>query len=43
MIIKTNRFIPKAVQAITIYPFVLIKPTATDDVVIHELVHIEQY
>lgn len=43
MIIKTNRFIPESSQAITIYPFVLIRPTATDDVVIHELVHIEQF
>lgn len=43
MVIKTNKFMPKWAQGIAIYPFILIRPEATEDVLIHEQVHIEQF
>lgn len=45
MIIKTNRFIPKRFDAYTIGPFVLIRPTHTNDraLIAHEKEHVKQW
>lgn len=45
MIIRTNRFIPKRFQALTIGPIILIRPEAAHDqaLIAHERTHVRQF
>jgi len=44
ILIKTNHFIPAIANAITIYPFILIRPEKfTPDILVHEETHIRQF